>query len=231
MPQIHGFGQVPGETARDTATAIFSHRAIENAALSKKMGRPIFDQKEVVTVKFPADKQKTVDAYAHSVWKVINGQKVTYAERWADQYRRFKAEEAQVVVGTPLSEAPFLNVAQRATLRALGVHTVEQLSEVHGQSLKNLGPDGLSMQQAARAYIDKAAGTADVTGLAAENARLREMLLEMQHGAAPVDAASQVEERVEMTDEQLKAAIKEKTGAAPRGNPSRATLERMLAEA
>lgn len=200
--------------------------AIHNESASKIEGRPIYRDVEMVKIQFPADRQRSLIRPAHAEWKKIKGRKVTYAERFPEQYKRFKADEPQVVEGTPLKEAPFLSAAQRASLKALQVYTVEQLASLSGQALKNIGSGGLGMQQAAVGYLDTAKGTADVTRLADENAKLRATLEALQaqqqvRPAGPFDG---------MGDDQIKELIKERSGAAPRGNPNRATLERMASE-
>ncbi len=204
---------------------IFSNEAIHLPDVSLKEGRPVYRDMEVVTIAFPADRQRTLVRPANSVWKKVDGRPITYIERFAEQYKRFKADQPQIVEGTPISEAPFLTVAQRATLKALQVYTVEQLASLSGQALKNVGPGGLGLQQAAETYLANAKGSANVTALASENARLKETLAQM--GAQGTDPRLKF---AEMGDDKLREFIKDKTGENPRGNPSRATLMRMCVE-
>lgn len=200
--------------------------AVHNEGASKREGRPIYRDVEMVKIQFPADRQRSLIRPAHAEWKKYKGTKVTYAERFPEQYKRFKADEPQVVEGTPLKEAPFLSAAQRASLKALQVYTVEQLASLSGPALKNIGAGGLGMQQAAVGYLDTAKGTADVTRLADENAKLRATLeaLQVQQQAVPAGPFNG------MSDDDLKTLIADKTGERPRGNPNRGTLERMAAE-
>lgn len=222
--QFDQYGQPKEDKGLPIVT--FSVEAVKNNAASEKEGRPIFVNREMVTIVFPADRQRTVVRPAHAQWTKIGGKVVTYAERFPEQYARFRAGQAQVVEGTPLSEAPFLTEAQRATLRALNVYTIEQLASLQGQPLKNLGPGGLDLQQKAEAYINSAKGMANVTAMAGEIARLKQAVTDMAKQGADPRA-----KYVEMSDDKLKELIREKTGAAPRGNPSRATMLRMLVEA
>jgi hypothetical protein len=107
--------------------------------------------------------------------------------------------------------------------RALGVYTIEQLASRSGQPLKNLGPNGLAQQQAAEKYLNSAKGMAEVTTLAAENARLKQGVADMA-----MQAADPRIKFVDMSEDRLKDLIRDQTGAAPRGNPNRATMIRML---
>lgn len=223
MPEFDQYGNLKAD--QNIPIVSFSTEAVPDKAASAKEGRPIFNQREMVTIIFPADRQRSIVRPAQAEWTKVNGQVVTYADRFPEQYRRFKANEAQVVEGTPLSEAPFLNEAQRATMRALSVYTVEQLASLQGQALKNLGPGGLTLQQQAMAYLNVAAGTANVVALAEENARLKESMADLSaQGADPRI------KYVDMSDDKLKDYIRENTGQAPRGNPSRSTLVRMAME-
>jgi hypothetical protein len=73
-----------------------------------------------------------------------------------------------------------------------------------------------------------------VTKLAADNVSLQAQLAEMREEVAQIreGAKARLSEHPlnEKTDEELKALIKEKTGQAPRGQPSHETLVRMAIE-
>lgn len=162
----------------------FYHDTVEDGPKSKKEGRPIYRDVEMVKIIFPADRQRTLVRPAHAEWKKMNGKIITYAIRFNEQYKRFKANDTQVVSGTPLSEAPFLTQAQRLSLKALGVYTIEQLASLTGQPLKNIGMSGLTQVEQAKAYLENAKGSADTTRLAADNAALRKTIEQMQAAAA-----------------------------------------------
>lgn len=216
-----------GEARTDKNVPIvrFWVEAIQNKGLSEKEGRPIFKNVEMVEVIMPADRNRTLKAPAHAEAGKHNGIKYTYAQKYAKQYERFKADQPQLVEGTPLAEAPFLDAAQRATLKALSVYTIEQLASLQGVPLKNLGPGGLEMQQKALTYMERASGSAAATAQAAEIARLKQTVADLS--AAGADPRIKY---AEMGDNELKDYIREQTGSAPRGNPSRATLVRMCVE-
>lgn len=228
--QFDEYGQVKKES--NLPIVEFYNDAIEDKAASAKQGRPIYRDIEMIKIAFPADRQRTLVRPANAEWKKIQGRKITYVERFSEQYKRFKADQPQIVEGTPLTEAPFLTVAQRAMLKGSNVYTVEQLASLDSQPLKNIGVGGRALQQAAQAYLDKASGTADVTRLADENAKLKALLEQMQRvqPPAPETAKTFGSEFDSMSDDDIKAFVKEHTGSAPRGNPSRETLVKMAAE-
>lgn len=220
---------------------------------SKKAGRPIFTDMEVIKIRFAADKQKVAVFPAHDIDPEATreqGQPVTYAMRYNSQYLAFKNQTTQTLGGTPVEELPFLTQSRRMELKALNVHTAEALAALDGTPLKQIGPGGRDLKNQAQAYLDNAAGSADVTSMAAtieslkQQLRDRDALLQVQHvpaGPAPlvVDAEEDVDgedsdEQEQETDDgkslddcsdaELKEYIKRETGQAVKGNPNRATL-------
>jgi hypothetical protein len=197
---------------------------------SKTAGRPIYKDTEVCEMRFAADRLRVSIFPAHSFAGFRPAgqgtqEPITYAEKYNAQYLRFKQGKQQVQEGTPLSELPFLTEAKRLELRALNIYTAETLASLDGQPLKTLGPGGRELKNQAQAYLDNAAGSADVTKQAAEIAALKEQVAFLQAEKREPDGAG----RKPSTDD-LKAIIKARTGAAPRGNPSIETLQRMVAE-
>jgi hypothetical protein len=196
----------------------------KNDVKSREEGRPIFDDMEVVEVRFAGDRNKVSVFPAHAICGEAqdedgNTHKITYAERWADQYKRFKAKSQQIAAGTPVDELPFLTQAKRSELKALSIYTAEALAALDGQPLKNLGQGGRDMKNQAQAYLDRAAGTADVVKMAAEIDDLRRTVAELQ--ADKVNPGSQF---ASWSADQIKDWIEEKISERPRGNPSHATL-------
>ena len=197
----------------------------ENKAKTLQAGRPIFDEMEVVEVRFAGDKLKVSVFPAHEICGEMqdedgNTRKITYAERWSRQYERFKARTAQVAEGTPLSELPFLTEARRSELRALSIYTAEALAALDGQPLKNIGQSGRDLKNQAQAYLDRAAGTADVTKMAAEIADLKALVADLRADKEGVSDS----EFATWSADQIKDWIAEKLGERPKGNPSHATL-------
>lgn len=206
----------------------FKTVAQQDMTASKKAGRPIFKDVEVVEVRIAGDRNFAPVFPAHAMWRRVNGEEVTYAQRFADAYERFAAGKEQVADGTPLSELPFLTEAKRAELRALKVYTAEALASLDGKNLTNLGGQGREMKNQAIAYLEKSTGTAGATALAAEVEALRAELAAVRAGEvepAPVEPAPADDEK-----EALKARIADLTGSRPRGNPSVETLREMLEE-
>jgi len=243
---------------------VFKIHTVQNEARSRDKGRPQFDDLEIVEIRMAGNKQTVGVFPAHEVWKWEDKpdgsrEPVTYAMRWPDIYQKFKANEAQVQSGTPLSEAPFLTQAKRYELKALNIHTVEALAALDGTPLKTLGIGGREMKTQAQAYLAKAEGSAVETRLAAENEDLRQQLADLQtqfsefskskpskakrteiedeQPDASEDAAMDEDGTdgstspfSEWDDEDLKNWIADAQGSRPKGNPNHATLVRMADE-
>lgn len=222
----------------DLVVPIFRVHSVVNEARSLAENRPIYDDMEVCEIRLVADRQTVGVFPAHEVWRMepdpITGlpQPITYALRFPEQYRKFKAGSAQSMAGTPIEELPFLSQGKRLELKAQNIYTAEQLAAIGGPNVKNLGMGGQELVNKAQAYLDNAKGSADVTRLAAENTRLKEQMEALQADMKQLLAAKKAEAEAEpaMSDDDIKAFIKERTGASPRGNPSRATLLKMMAE-
>jgi hypothetical protein len=219
---------------------IFKSIAVENPAKTLANGRPMYDDVEVVEIRFPGRRDYSVfPATAFSDWvqDQFSGSmtKRTYAERFSHQYRQFKEHATQTKQGTPLAFAPFLTEGKRAELRALNVYTVEALSLIEGADLKNLGLEGRDLKNKATEYLAEAQKSAPGMQLQAELEALRarnEALEEDARAmAAKLAAEGSGDEMLDaMTDAQLKDWIHAQTGNRPVGNPVRKTLLRIAME-
>ena len=221
----------------DVLVVLFKYFAQENEAKSLEAGRPIYDDIEVCEIRAPGSRDvKVFPATAFSRWlddpHTGRQTKQTYAERFAHQYRQFKANAAQTKTGTPLDHAPFLSEGKRAELKAQNLYTVEALADIEGAELKNLGPSGREMKTKAMEYIaeSKMAApnkqmVAELEALRARNAALEE---DMQAKKNAEDAEG---EFANMDLDQIREYITVNSGQEPIGakNMNRKTLVRLAA--
>ena len=165
----------------------FSLEPVENPNKSRAQGRPIFEDREMVEIKFVGDPKKVLVAPAHEKFTRDQGSGhwLTYAQAFHRHYEVFKTGEAAKGEGTPIDELPFLTAARRAELRALHIHTAEALSRLEGAPLANLGPFGRELKDKASAYITRAKNSAVDNGLIEENANLRRRLEALEAKTAP----------------------------------------------
>lgn len=135
----------------------FYLRAVLNNFKSAQEGRPIFDEVDYVRIIVPGDKNTVIDTKATP----------EYTTRFASRFELYKKNQSQAVTGTPLEVWPQMTVGQVAELKAMHIHTVEQLAEL---------PDNLAqrimgshdLRRRAVAFLDLAAGDAANSKLSAE---------------------------------------------------------------
>lgn len=208
--------------ARPTLHVEFFTRAVQNPRASKEKGRPIFEDKEFVRIRFPGDRNRTHEAFAteKALRDPQSNEWLSYIDRFPRHYEAFKKGQAYIGEGTPLAELVFLTESQRAELRALNIHTAESLAAMEGVPLKQLGMGGRELKNQAQAYLDNASGSASVTKMASKIADLEALVAELRsdkEGVASSEFAS-------WSADQIKDWIAEKIGERPKGNPSHTTL-------
>jgi hypothetical protein len=203
---------------KDTAVPRFFVSPVHNPALSDKEGRPIYEDKEMVEVRLPGDKNFTW------VGEVAEEHRL----RWPAHYAAYKRNEQRATTGTPLEHWPPMTASRVAELKALNIFSVEELASVTDGDLPRLGMGGRALREQAKAYIDTAKEGAAASKLASENAELKSRIerLEalMTQPAPQTEPESEEKDINELSDEQLKAYIKRETGEGVRGQPSRQTL-------
>lgn len=148
--------------------------AVENAAKSREAGRPIYDEREFVRIRFPGDNKRELVAPAMEV-HFNSGAKaqMTYAERFPGAYAAFKDGLADYVSGTPLSAVAFVTSAQKAELKALNILTVEQLAGLPDSQMRKLGMGGRDMAMKAQDFLKTSQSNGEVERLKEEIAALR----------------------------------------------------------
>jgi len=222
----------------DALVVLFKHIAKRDDAKTLKEGREIFEDIEVCEIRSPGSKDvKVFPALAVTRWvdNPYTGEQTqqTYAERFKHQYQQFKRDAAQTKTGTPIDRVPFLTAGRRAELRAQNIYTLEQLADIDGSELKNLGPGGRDMKNKATEYIADSKSSAptlqlqaELEALRARNAVLEEDLVIKKQREADADA-----EFNGMELDELREFVTVNTGHAPHGSLNRKTLTRMAREA
>lgn len=200
----------------------FFTKSVENNAKSLEAGRPIFEEKEYVRIRFPGDNKRELCAPAHEMH--FNGnvgvrQQMTYAQRFPASYEAFKQERTDFIAGTPLIALVGLSGAERAELEAMRIHTVEQLASLATPARKKLGVAGNKMIPMAEDYLKGAGERSEIAALKAEIAA-------MKAKQEPVQA----DQFAGFTDDDLKNMIRDAGGEVPKGNARRETLIKRLTE-
>lgn len=224
---------VPIDTRDITITPVFKHITVEDIAASERENQPVMKTLEVVEVRFAGSKLYSPVFPVLEFWKRDGHKIITYAERWPEQYRAFLDGDTQKAAGTPLEMLkPYgISDSQLSLCRALRIYSIESLDNLEGQNLKSLQMNANPLKEMARRYMgDRSRGSA----AASEIEELRREIEQLKANQVPaVDSTpAQIEAAItaanaefeSMSDEALKAFIKEKSGAAPRGTPGREFL-------
>lgn len=158
----------------------------QNAFLSERVGRAIFDEVVYVEVISPGSRDSTpVFECVRTFAEEMNHPEPLYGVKYA-QYKEYitdfdkKSDTDVSLAGTPLSQWPEMTRTMVASLKAQSVFTVEALASLPDTKLTIVGPDGRTWREKAKAYIENSKGNAYATALAADLDRTKSDLVESQ---------------------------------------------------
>lgn len=173
---------------------------IQNEFRSNLEGRPIFEDVTMIKIQVPGDKTTSV------VTPAMDHHKARFPFHW-QRYINSHTEETKVV-GTPLSQWPFLKPSQVEELKYQKFVTVEQLAMASDSLLNGLGLSAghnpYDLRKRAQSYLDSAKGESIV------NERMKE-IEELKDAKVAKDA-----EIAEMK-EQIKALMEANADKPRRG--------------
>lgn len=208
-----------------TVTPFFKVVSIENIPKSEEAGHAVMETREIVEVRFAGTNHYAPVFHATDVWKREGNKSITYAERWAEQYRTFKEGNPQQALGTPLEMLRPYGVTeeQLSICRVHRIYSVEALNSLEGDKLKSLGMMGNGLKELARKYISDHSVSASALN---EIESLKKRIAELESaGTASTIVPEDEEELYEaMTEDELRDMIESKTGTKPDGRLSHASL-------
>jgi hypothetical protein len=137
---------------------------------SQEEGRPIYKDVPHLKIIFPADRTKVYDS---AVKMEDDSYGPSDPHRFPRQWEAFLAQAEQVPDGTPIEQWPPLTRARVMELKAMHIHTVEQLAQLPDQTAQNIGLGWRQERELAQKWLEQATGGAAVTKLMAENERLK----------------------------------------------------------
>lgn len=141
IPQNGGMVEVNGGPR--SQHAIFYHRAVPNAKKSQEQGRPVYEDLIYVRVAPPGERLNVVDRRATEQDKRI----------WPNQWHQFERTGEQIPEGTPIGLLYPEKPAITETLKANGVHTIEQCAELSANAIENVGMGAQQWVNQAQKYI------------------------------------------------------------------------------
>lgn len=205
-----------------TVTPFFKVIEVENIPKSETAGHAVKEMVEVVEVRFAGSNNYAPIFPAHQTWRREGNRAITYAERWADQYREFKEGNPQQAKGTPLEMLrPYGATEEQLSIcRVHRIYSIEALDHLEGDKLKSLGMMGNSLKELARKY--KADHSASASAIK-EIEELKKRIAELESTSTTIP---EIEEELyeAMTEDELRDMIESKTGTKPDGRLSHASL-------
>lgn len=146
----------------------FKMEAVHQGAASEKEGRPIYQDVPFIEINFPADRTKKI---YRPVKMESDFQSPADPVRFPRQWEAFMNQREQVQMGTPIEHWGPLTKSQAMELKAMRIHTVEQLAGIADQNLTWLG--ARELRDKAEAWLKQADNGKEVIRLQAENEQLR----------------------------------------------------------
>lgn len=126
----------------------FRKEAVHSQYKSDQAGVPIFVDEDYIRIMFPGDKTKIIDR------PVKDEDKYRFERHW----RQYQETGAVVQEGTPITEWAPITKGEAMTLKASGIHTVQQLAAMSDHGL-NVILGARELREKAKAHI--AASTGD----------------------------------------------------------------------
>lgn len=215
-------------------TPVFRVIELENVPQSEAKGEMVKETKEVVQIRFAGSNNYSPVFPADAFWKREGNNVITYAERFADQYRQFKEGNPQEARGTPLEMLTRYGITPEmlSLCRTMKVYSIEALDSLEGPNLKSLGMEANKLKEMARKWT---LAQSSNNNLLDEVAKLRAELAALKN--APSTSVPLLEKQeadtltgVEFegkTDDEIRAFLLEKTGIKPDGRLGRTALLNM----
>ena len=144
--------------------------ALELKAESEKQGRPIFKDMPFVRIIVPGDTNNIIERIADENDK----------QRFPNAWAKYQNSEAKASEGTPLAQWREITRSLLKECKYFEIHTVEALSNISDAHVAKLGMGFGELRTKAKAWVEAAAGTAQITAQAAENAQLKQTLGDLQ---------------------------------------------------
>jgi hypothetical protein len=177
----------------------FERRPVEDRASTERTGRYMAKDEDYALITPPYSRDVVV--HKAEKWFVKLQRDVAagrmpreWADRYRDQYERWKKGEEMPLHGTPIKGWAVISPAQQANLVTMHILTVEDLAAVNDEGVRRIGMGGSALREKAKAWLsqaeDKGPLTMENSALKAENATLKGQV-------------ESLEERVKVLSERL----------------------------
>lgn len=168
----------------------FYNEAVYMGAKSEEAGRPIYEDKPFIWIRFPGDRTREVKRRVDLKGK--NGAPPDN-HRFPRQWAAYQSQEQYVEEGTPLEQWGPMSKSMAMTYRGAHIYTVENLSAVTDDKLQGLGHGARDMRDKAIAWLKSSSDGAESMRLAAENKRKDDRIDDLERQIA--ELASRLDDK------------------------------------
>lgn len=163
----------------------FFFRDVKQNFLSKEKGRPIWKTCEFISIMKPGNSKDVMEREV----------KPLDIERWGKIYEGWKNREGQIQSGTRLEVLPSIEQGRIEVCKSLNIYTLEQLTSIDEEGVKNLGDGARDLIRDAKRYLQGSTATdkmqkeidatnAEMKKVKAENKELKERIDELINNGA-----------------------------------------------
>lgn len=160
-------------------------KAVKDEEASEKAGTPIYKNVPHMKKKAPNSRDWTDQPLTDSRRIPPEHLKDEEARKYRELVSAFDNDEEVPLDGTPLEQWPGIEASQIATLKSVGVVTVQALADLSEAGLHRLPTGYMSLKNKAKSWLEKTQGN---EALKAENDKLKSQLETMQEQIAELQA-------------------------------------------
>ncbi len=157
----------------------FGLSAVLDHLKTEKAGHPVYRDVEFVKIAIPGDRSSLFFQPATDQHK----------KRFPQAYKDFKSRDASTPrEGMPVEQWAVINKSTALNLKAINIHTVEDLAAVHDGHIEKLGAGGRGLREQAIAFLKQAIDSAAITKVASEKEDMRKQIQALQNQIAALQA-------------------------------------------
>jgi len=193
----------------------FFPRAVRNEKVSKETGKPKYDP--IIFVNFVYSNGEN---FARPKYDIDE-------QKYPDEWAAFVANEGIIESGTPIAELHGIVVEEIATLKELGISTVEGLSASQLASMQDLGERYVQLRSYATSFLKQREDMEELFALKEQNAALQLENMQLKGEAEKVKLAAKLpdprfapvpsDDKFESTDDPFAEEVKKPS--PKRGRP------------
>lgn len=173
-------GQMVYHGDDSTILAIFSDEYVENEFQTEKQARVIYDHFYQISLEYPGNNLASFK-YRFRPDEVDTSQ---WPQRFPRQWDAFKNQKEQVPDGTPIELWPPLSKQRCLELKAMKIHTIEQVAGLTDMTGPNMGMDWRKLRDMAIATTKPNEATAQIAKVSSENQELKNKMEVMERQLA-----------------------------------------------